>query len=321
MKNISLGATGISISPLTLGGNTFGWTATPEESFDVLDAFVATGGTTIDTADVYSAWAPGNHGGESEETIGRWLAARGYAKGGRRDAVVVATKVAKHPQFVGLSPENIAAACDASLTRLGLDHIDVYFAHFDDDAVAVPDMAEAFSALVDAGKVRAIGLSNFSPERMDEWLRYAGDRSLHKPVILQQHYNLVKRRRFETSYLPLAREHGMATQSYFALASGFLTGKYRGEGDAKTNVARGGAAGRYLTPEGLAVLAALDDVAAQLGASPTSIALAWQHAKGVDSPVASARVAGQLPDLMAALDLTLTPEQVAILDEASAPMM
>lgn len=320
MKNIPLGSTGVSISPITLGGNTFGWTSTREESFEVLDAYLAGGGTTIDTADAYSAWAPGNRGGESEETIGQWLAARGYAKGSGREGVVVATKVAKHPQFEGLSPKNVAAACDASLERLGVDFVDVYFAHFDDDAVAIPDMAEAFSALVDAGKARAVGVSNFTPERMEEWLRCAEENGLHKPTILQQHYNLVKRRRFEASYLPLAREHGMASQSYFALASGFLTGKYRSEDDAKANAARGGAAARYLTEEGIAVLAALDDVAAQLGASPASVALAWQHAKGVDSPVASARTVGQLPDLLAALDLTLTAEQAAILDAASAPM-
>lgn len=319
MKNIPLGSTGVSISPITLGGNTFGWTSTREESFEVLDAYLAGGGTTIDTADAYSAWAPGNRGGESEETIGQWLAARGYSKGSGREGVVIATKVARHPQFEGLSPENVAAACDASLKRLGVDFVDVYFAHFDDDAVAIPDMAEAFSALVDAGKARAVGLSNFTPERMEEWLRCAEENGLHKPTILQQHYNLVKRR-FEASYLPLAREHGMAAQSYFALASGFLTGKYRSKDDAKTNAARGGAAARYLTEEGLAVLAALDDVAAQLGASPASVALAWQHAKGVDSPVASARTVGQLPDLLTALDLTLTAEQAAILDAASAPM-
>ena len=246
---IALGATGVEIARLTLGGNTFGWTSGPEESFEVLDAYVAAGGNSVDTADVYSAWAPGNSGGESEKILGRWLAARARTSGPGRDEVVIATKVGVHPEFRGLSPENVAAACDASLKRLGLDHVDLYFAHFDDDSQPVSAMAEAFSALVDAGKVRAVGLSNLTAERMREWADYARDHSLAAPAILQQHYNLVERKAFEGEYMPLAARFGMVTESYYALASGFLTGKYRSAGDIAANAARGEAAQRYLTPE------------------------------------------------------------------------
>ena len=301
---IALGATGVEITRLTLGGNTFGWTSGPEESFEVLDAYVAAGG---------------NSGGESEKILGRWLAARARTSGPGRDEVVIATKVGVHPEFRGLSPENVAAACDASLKRLGLDHVDLYFAHFDDDSQPVSAMAEAFSALVDAGKVRAVGLSNLTAERMREWADYARDHSLAAPAILQQHYNLVERKAFEGEYMPLAAQFGMVTESYYALASGFLTGKYRSAGDIAANAARGEAAQRYLTPEGLAVVDALADVAGAAGASPASVAIAWQLAKGVGSPVASARVPSQLVALFAAIDLKLDAEQVAALDAASAP--
>ena len=232
---------------------------------------------------------------------------------------MIATKVGVHPEFRGLSPENVAAACDASLKRLGLDHVDLYFAHFDDDSQPVSAMAEAFSALVDAGKVRAVGLSNLTAERMREWADYARDHSLAAPAILQQHYNLVERKAFEGEYMPLAAQFGMVTESYYALASGFLTGKYRSAGDIAANAARGEAAQRYLTPEGLAVVDALADVAGAVGASPASVAIAWQLAKGVGSPVASARVPSQLVALFAAIDLKLDAEQVAALDAASAP--
>ena len=293
--------------------------ATGVETFEVLDAYVAAGGNSVDTADVYSAWAPGNSGGESEKILGRWLAARARTSGPGRDEVVIATKVGVHPEFRGLSPENVAAACDASLKRLGLDHVDLYFAHFDDDSQPVSAMAEAFSALVDAGKVRAVGLSNLTAERMREWADYARDHSLAAPAILQQHYNLVERKAFEGEYMPLAAQFGMVTESYYALASGFLTGKYRSAGDIAANAARGEAAQRYLTPEGLAVVDALADVAGAVGASPASVAIAWQLAKGVGSPVASARVPSQLVALFAAIDLKLDAEQVAALDAASAP--
>ena len=316
---IALGATGVEITRLTLGGNTFGWTSSPEESFEVLDAYVAAGGNSVDTADVYSAWAPGNSGGASEKILGRWLAARARTSGPGRDEVVIATKVGVHPEFRGLSPENVAAACDASLKRLGLDHVDLYFAHFDDDSQPVSAMAEAFSALVDAGKVRAVGLSNLTAERMREWADYAREHSLAAPAILQQHYNLVERKAFEGEYMPLAAQFGMVTESYYALASGFLTGKYRSAGDIAANAARGEAAQRYLTPEGLAVVDALADVAGAAGASPASVAIAWQLAKRVGSPVASARVPSQLVALFAAIDLKLDAEQVAALDAASAP--
>ncbi|WP_188043448.1 aldo/keto reductase [Changpingibacter yushuensis] len=316
---VPLGETGVSMSRLTLGGNTFGWTSSKEEAFSVLDAFRAAGGNSIDTADSYSSWAPGNHGGESETILGAWLAERGLNEGDGRDSVVIATKVSQHPEFSGLAPENIAAACDASLQRLGLGYVDIYFAHFDDPSQKVSDMAEAFSALVDAGKVRAIGLSNFSPARMREWLDYTEQHELHRPTILQQKYNLVERLTFEAAYAPIAAEYGMATESYYALASGFLTGKYRNAEDAAQNAARGSAAKEYVTPDGLAVIDALVAVAEEANSTPTTVAIAWQLAKGVSSPIASARTVEQLPELTAALDLDLSVHQVIQLDNASRP--
>ena len=314
ITRVPLADSGVEMSRLTLGGNTFGWTSSPDESFEVLDAFLAAGGNSIDTADVYSAWAEGNSGGESEKILGAWIAARSIP----RSDLVIATKVSQHPEFPGLAPENVARAIDASLGRLGLDYVDIYFAHYDDPSQDVPAMAEAFSEVVDAGKARVIGLSNFSRERMKEWVEYSQAHGLHAPKILQQHYNLVERKVFESEYAPLAATYGLATESYWALAAGFLTGKYRSAADAE-GAARAGNVQKYLNDEGYAVIAALEKVAGEVGATPASVALAWQIAKGVTSPIASARVVEQLPAVVAGAQLELTAEQVAALDAASLP--
>jgi aryl-alcohol dehydrogenase-like predicted oxidoreductase len=306
-----LGDSGIEVFPLSLGGNVFGWTAGKQTSFDVLDGYVAAGGDFIDTADSYSAWVPGNHGGESETIIGEWLSRRS----GSRDDVVIATKVSRHPEFTGLAPDNVRKAARASLQRLRTDRIDLYYAHFDDDAVPLEDIARVFSELVDEGLVRAIGVSNFSADRIAEWLRLAKQEGLHAPVAVQPHYNLVERG-IEADVLPLAREAGLAVVPYYALASGFLTGKYR-DGSTPDSPRASGAA-QYLDARGRRVLAALDAAAAAHEAEVATVALAWLRSQdGVAAPIASARVMEQLPALVASATLELTAEELSALDTAS----
>ncbi|WP_085477400.1 aldo/keto reductase [Rathayibacter oskolensis] len=305
-----LGDSGIEVFPLSLGGNVFGWTAGRQTSYDVLDGYVAAGGDFIDTADSYSSWVPGNKGGESETIIGEWLTRRRS-----RDDVVIATKVSRHPRFPGLSPENVRAAARASLERLQTDRIDLYYAHFDDDAVAMEDIARVFSELVDEGLVRAIGVSNLSADRIREWLRIAEAEGLHAPVALQPHYNLVERD-IEADLVPLAREAGLAVVPYFALASGFLTGKYR-DGTTPDGPRASGAA-KYLDARGRRVLAALDAVAATHGVEVATVSLAWLRSQpGVVAPIASARVVEQLPALVASASLVLTADELSALDAAS----
>lgn len=320
---VPIGDSDLSIFPLALGGNVFGWTADEAASFEVLDAFVAGGGNFIDTADGYSHWAPGHGGGESESVIGRWVASRG-----NRDDIVIASKVSTHPAFSGLAPDNIRAAADASLARLGTDHIDLYYAHFDDESVPLADTVGALSELVDAGKVRYIALSNYTPERIDEWFRVTAENGLHRAVALQPHYNLVERG-FESGLRERAEREGLAVFPYFALASGFLSGKYR---DADAGAAapasgsaaapespRAGTARAYLDERGRRVLAALDAVAAAHAASVASVALAWlRQQRTVVAPIASARTAEQLPDLIASAALQLSAAELALLTEASA---
>ncbi|NRG41488.1 aldo/keto reductase [Rathayibacter sp. VKM Ac-2835] len=306
-----LGDSGIEVFPLSLGGNVFGWTAGKQTSFDVLDGYVAAGGDFIDTADSYSAWVPGNHGGESETIIGEWLSRRS----GSRDDVVIATKVSRHPEFTGLAPDNVRKAARASLQRLRTDRIDLYYAHFDDDAVPLEDIARVFSELVDEGLVRAVGVSNFSADRIAEWLRLAKEEGLHAPVAVQPHYNLVERG-IEADVLPLAREAGLAVVPYYALASGFLTGKYR-DGSTPDSPRASGAA-QYLDARGRRVLAALDAAAAAHDAEVATVALAWLRSQdGVAAPIASARVMEQLPALVASATLELTADELAALDTAS----
>lgn len=308
----TIGSSDLEVYPLSLGGNVFGWTADRQTSFDVLDGYTAAGGNFVDTADGYSAWVPGNTGGDSERIIGEWFDARG-----NRDQVVLATKVSQHPDFKGLAAENIRRAADASLERLRSDYIDLYYAHFDDETVPLEETVAALSGLVDAGKVRYIGISNYSPERIEEWFRITEREGLHRAVALQPHYNLVERG-YESSYRPIAEREGLGVMPYFALAAGFLTGKYR---DGVTvDSARAGGASKYLDDTGRAVLSALDEVAAAHGVSVAMVALAWLAAQPtITAPIASARTLEQLPDLLASVDLQLSADDLAALDGASAP--
>ncbi|WP_092612731.1 aldo/keto reductase [Raineyella antarctica] len=301
------------IFPLNLGGNTFGWTSDRVGSEAVLDGFVAAGGNFVDTADAYSAWAPGNKGGESETIIGDWMAARG-----NRDGLVIATKVGALEGRKGLAPDNVRAAVDDSLRRLRTDRIDLYYAHYDDQDRPIEEIAATFDGLVRDGRIRAIGMSNFTPERMRAWLEAAAAEGLTAPVAIQPEYNLVARHRYETDYAPIAASAGVAVFPYYALASGFLSGKYRTPADLEQSV-RGGRAEGHLNAQGLGVVDALVAVADEHGAAPATVALAWLLAKGATAPLASARTTEQLPDLMAAATLALTDAQVAALDKASAP--
>ena len=305
-----LGQSGISVAPLALGGNVFGWTADEPTSFGILDAFVDAGGNMVDSADVYSAWVPGNKGGESETVIGNWLR-RDPAK---RDKVVIATKVGF---FEGLAPEKIAAACDASLQRLGIDTIDLYYHHKDDPNVPLADSLGAMDALVKAGKIRSIGLSQYSPERLDEAVRTAEANGLMKPCALQTWYNLVEREKLEGALSDTALAHGLGIIPFYGLANGFLTGKYRSKEDLDKSP-RGLRNVEYLEGRGMRVLEALDRIAAETGAALASITLAWTIAQpGITAALASATSVDQLKELTAAMSLALTPDQIALLDEAS----
>ena len=300
------------IFPLVLGGNTFGWTSDESVSDQVLDAYTEAGGNLIDTADVYSAWAPGHSGGESEIVLGRWL-----AKNGNRNKVLVATKVSQHPQYSGLSAKNIEAAADASLLRLGLDVIDLYYAHYDDSSTPLEETAAAFDRLVKEGKVRAIGLSNYTPERIREWFRIARKEGLTLPVALEPQYNLVYRKDYENGLMPVAKDEDLAVFPYFSLASGFLTGKYRTMDDLKGKQ-REGMVKDFFTQEGLDVVAAMDGIAKAHGVELATVALAWlNHRPGIAAPIASARTPEQLPALLAAAHLELSDQDMQTLDQVS----
>ncbi|MEN1886465.1 aldo/keto reductase [Streptomyces mirabilis] len=308
-----LGSSDLEVFPLSLGGNVFGWTADEAQSFAVLDAYTAGGGNFVDTADGYSAWVPGHTGGESETIIGKWFAARG-----NRSDVVLATKVSTHPEYKGLSPANIKVAADASLRRLGTDYIDLYYTHFDDTSVPVEEIIGALDELVRAGKVREIAASNISAERLAESVEFSDREGLARYVALQPHYNLVSRDTYEGPLQEVASRTGLAAVPYFALASGFLTGKYRP--GTTVDSARAEGAGKHLdTERGIRVLAALDEVAGAHDAEVATVALAWLAARPtVAAPIASARTVEQLPALLAVADLTLTDAEVARLTEASA---
>jgi aryl-alcohol dehydrogenase-like predicted oxidoreductase len=298
------------VAPLALGGNVFDWTADEAASFAILDAFVDSGGTMIDTADSYSAWAPGHVGGESERLIGRWL----RQDPSRRDKVVIASKVGF---MSGLAPDTIAAACDASLERMGIERIDLYYQHKDDETVSLEGSLGAFDALVKAGKVRAIALSNFTAERVEQAMGVCRENGLAAPVAIQPWYNLIERERFEGTLADVARRHELAVFPYYSLANGFLTGKYRSKDDLGKSP-RGLRTIEYLEGRGPRVLAALDEVAAETGASLATITLAWSKAQpGITAPIASATSLEQFKDLVAALTLELTPAQVEALNAAS----
>ena len=306
-----IGDSGIKVAPLALGGNVFGWTADEKASFDVLDGFVDAGGTMIDTADVYSAWVPGHQGGESESVIGRWL----KRDPGKRDKVVLATKVG---MMSGLAPETIASACDASLQRLGIDTIDLYYHHKDDPDVPLSDSLGAMDELVSTGKVRAIALSQYEPERLEEAMRTAGDNGLARPCALQTWYNLVEREKLEGPLRDAALANGLGIIPFFGLANGFLTGKYRKPEDL-TKSARGERVAEFLQGKGTRVLRAMDEIRDETGAPLAAIALAWTNAQpGITATLASATKVEQLNELIVALNLELSPDQVARLDQASA---
>jgi aryl-alcohol dehydrogenase-like predicted oxidoreductase len=310
MDKRRIGDSQLEIAPLALGGNVFGWTADEAASFAILDQFVDAGGTMIDTADVYSAWAPGHSGGESETVIGRWL-----KRSGKRDNAVIATKVG---MMAGLAPDTVAAACDASLTRLGIDCIDLYYQHKDDESVPLADSLGAFDALKRAGKIRAVGLSNFTAARLDKAMRVAEAEGFDRPCALQTWYNLVERQKLEGPLRDAATAHGLGILPFYSLGNGFLTGKYRSKEDLGKSV-RGLRNAEYLEGRGMRVLAALDVVAAEADAALATVALAWTMAQpGITAPIASATSLDQARELVAALTLVLSPGQVARLNEASA---
>ncbi|WP_432510728.1 aldo/keto reductase [Kineococcus sp. SYSU DK001] len=306
-----IGNSELDVRPLNLGGNVFGWTADEATSHAVLDAFVDGGGDFIDTADVYSAWSDGG-AGISETVIGTWL-----AKSGKRDRVVLATKVAKKADRPGLGAENIRKAVDESLQRLQTDRIDLYWAHQDDPGTPLEETLGAFDELVTAGKVRAIGASNFTGPRLERSLEVSRREGFAAYVAVQNHYNLVEREEYERDARPVAEANGLASLPYWSLASGFLTGKYR-PGNLPES-ARQGAAAKYLDqPRGLAVLEALDAVAAAHDAQVASVALAWlRQQPTVVAPIASARTVEQLPALLASMDLELSADELAALERAS----
>jgi len=306
-----IGSSDLEVYPLNLGGNVFGWTADEQQSFAVLDAFTAAGGNFIDTADVYMARVPGNAGGESETIIGRWLERRG-----RREDVVIATKVGNWPKRPGVSATNIREAVEDSLRRLRTDYIDLYYAHRDVADVPLEETLGAFDELVRAGKVRYLGASNYSAERLAEALSISDREGFARYVALQPHYNLVERG-YEQDLAPLVAREGLSTLPYYALAKGFLTGKYRSR-EAGGGSPRAEGAVAYLDHRGERVLDALDDIAAAHSTTPTAVALAWLAAQPtVAAPIASARNVEQLGALIASVELRLSEEELSQLDDAS----
>lgn len=309
-----LGRSSLRVAPFAFGGNVLGWSADEATSFALLDAFVDAGFDLVDTADSYSYWVPGNQGGESETILGRWL-----KRGGKRDRVTIATKLGKWERLRGLAPATIQAAVEGSLQRLQTDVIDLYQAHADDADTPLADTLGAFARLIEQGKVRAIGASNYRAARLEEALDTAQRHGLPRYESLQPEYNLYDRAGFEAGLEPLALAHDIAVIPYYSLASGFLSGKYRRTEDVGKSAARSGAIGKYLNPRGLRILDALDDVAASHGATPAQVALAWLMARpSISAPIASATSVAQLQELLGAARLSLTAAQVDQLDSASA---
>ncbi len=311
MTERALGKSGLSIRPFVLGGNVFGWTADRTASFAILDRFAARGGSMIDTADVYSAWVPGHRGGESEAMIGAWL-----RENGARDRVLIATKVGMGEG--GLRPDAVRAAAQSSRDRLGVDAIDLYFAHQDDPDVPLDEVLGAFGELRDAGIVRAIGASNYSAERLGEALRVADAKGLPRFTAMQPELNLLDRAQYEGALQRLCIAEGLGVIPYYSLAAGYLSGKYRSADDLGQSP-RGYKAKAYMAGKGPAVLAVMDRIAAETGASLAQVALAWVAAQpGVTAPIASATTVAQLDDIMDSMALRLTGEQLAALTEAGA---
>jgi aryl-alcohol dehydrogenase-like predicted oxidoreductase len=303
--------TDLEVFPLCLGGNVFGWTADEPQSFGVLDRYRAAGGNFIDTADVYSAWAPGHTGGESETIIGRWMAARST-----RSEMVIATKVGMSPGLKGLSPRTIRTAAEASLRRLGTSRIDMYYAHADDPETPIEDTLRAFDALVKEGKVRYIGASNFTASRLAEALQTSDRNGLTRYVALQPHYNLMHRHEYEGELAALCAHETLGCVPYYGLAKGFLTGKYRT--DSHVDSPRAAGARAYLDARGLRVLNTLDDIATARHATVAAVSLAWLRAQPtVIAPIASARTISQLSELLPVAELSLTREDITRLSSAS----
>ncbi|MBJ6134772.1 aldo/keto reductase [Ochrobactrum sp. Q0168] len=315
MEYKKLGRTELKVSPLCFGGNVFGWTVDEATSFSLLDRFVDAGLNFIDTADVYSAWANGNVGGESETIIGNWLKSRGL-----RDRVVIATKVGSEmgPDEKGLSPAYIRKAVDASLKRLQTDYIDLYQSHWDDPETPFEDTLGTYKELIEAGKVRAIGASNLTPERLTEALDVAKKHNLPRYETLQPLYNLYDRAGFEDGLEANCRDNEIGVIPYYALAAGFLTGKYRSADDLGQS-ARGKSVEKYLTDRGSRIIAALDEVARSVDATQAQVAIAWLIAHpSITAPIASATRLTQLGELIGAAELKLSKNDIALLNKASA---
>ncbi len=316
METRTLGRSGLRIPPLVFGGNVFGWTIDQTASFRILDALVAQQLNFIDTADVYSRWVEGNQGGESETIIGNWL-----KKSGKRDAVIIATKVGKPmgDDKQGLSAGYIKRAVEDSLRRLQTDYIDLYQSHDDDQSVALEETLGAFDALIKEGKVRAIGASNYTGPRLAEALRISEQNGLARYEALQPLYNLYDRQEYEQHLAPVVTGHGIGVINFYALASGFLTGKYRAKEDAAKSQRGKTVVDRYLNERGIRILQALDAVSEQHRVTPTQVALAWlMQRPGITAPIVSATSLEQLDELSKAITLKLSDEDYRQLDEASA---
>jgi aryl-alcohol dehydrogenase-like predicted oxidoreductase len=318
MQYRSLGRSGLKVSPICFGGNVLGWTADERTSFSLLDAWLDAGFNFVDTADVYSRWAPGHSGGESETVIGKWLA-RDRSK---RDRVVIATKVGMDMGGgkVGLAPARIREAVEASLRRLGVERIDLYQAHKDDEATPLEATLETFAKLIEEGKVRAIGASNYSAQRLAQALEVSRQSGLPRYESLQPLYNLYDRAGFEAELQPLCVKEEIGVMSYYALAAGFLSGKYRSAEDADKSARGKNVVSRYLNERGLRIVSALDEAAGRMGATAAQVAVAWVMSRpSLASPIASATSLAQLDDLARAARLTLDAQVLALLDEASRP--
>ena len=315
MKRRNLGNSGLEVAPLAFGGNVFGWTVSEPDSFPLLDAFVSSGFNLIDTADIYPRWVPGNEGGESELIIGNWL-----KRSGKRQEVVIATKVGLEmgPNKEGLSKDYIMRAVDDSLRRLQTDYIDLYQSHADDPKTPLEETLEAFTELIQQGKVRAIGASNYTAERLAEALDVSKSRGLARYECLQPLYNLYDRVVYEDALEPLCEREGLGVINYYSLAAGFLTGKYRSEDDLSKS-ARGETVKKYLNARGFRILDALEQVTAQYNSTPAHVSLAWLIARpSITAPIASATSLDQLNDLIEATKLELDHDAIELLNEASA---
>ncbi len=314
MKKIKIGNTNLEIAPFNLGGNVFGWTIDEQQSFEILDAFVAAGYNFIDTADMYSYWIDGGAGGESEAIIGKWMKARD-----NREQLIIATKVGGPTGEHGIdtSRKHILETVEKSLERLQTDYIDLYYLHYDDENTPVEETLRTFDELVKSGKVKHIAVSNISAERLKESLEFSDKNNIAKYQALQPLYNLVERENYETNYAPIVKEHGLTVFPYYALASGFLTGKYRSEADFQKSP-RGQGAANYLNEKGLNILNALDQIAEKHHTVPAAVSLAWLSAQpSIGGPVASATSANQLAEILSSTSLTLDKADLELLDKVS----